>query len=660
MDYLIKDFGKILKKNALMMRRLLLQEDTDCMRVYDRNLEELPLSVDLYGKYARITDYSEDGLTSELEEIVIDTVRRMCYIQQEYVCFHRREKRHNKEQHELQSSNSLVIEVKEFSHRFKVDLIKRIDTGLFLDHYKTRKLVESISNNFSVLNLFAYTGSFSVYAASGGANLVESIDLSKTYTDWAQYNLTINGFEGDKYPCINTDALEYIIEAVRNKKQYDLIILDPPSFSNSRKMNQDFDIQRDYVRYLRLINNLLSKDGKVIFSTNLSSFHMDPGRLKGYKVENITKDILADGFSKKKGTSRTWLLAKESKVKLTKEDYEGKKYFAKSKSSEQKKRINKMDKDPQNDLEQIISNLENEFDGNNDNVNDDLTLRWDATYENNAKKSNYDRKFKEKRSYSRNDGDRKYSRDDRDRRYSREDTERKFNREDGDRRYSRDDRDKKYSREDGDRRYSRDDRDRKYSRDGGDRRYSRDDRDRKYSRDGGDRRYSRDDRDRKYSREDGDRRYSRDDRERKYSRDGGERRYSRDDRDRKYSRDGGDRKFSRDDREKRYSREGGDRKFSRDDREKRYSREGGDRKFSRDDREKRYSREGGDRKFSRDDREKRYSREGGDRKFSRDDRDRSYSRDNSDSNSDAGFTREKRVKRSKPVPYGFEKNNKNE
>ncbi|MGD1817215.1 MAG: class I SAM-dependent methyltransferase [Pleomorphochaeta sp.] len=651
MDYLIKDFGKILKKNALMMRRLLLQEDTDCMRVYDRNLEELPLSVDLYGKYARITDYSEEGLTSELEETVIDVVRRMCYIQQEYVCFHRREKRHNKEQHELQSSNSLVIEVKEFSHRFKVDLIKRIDTGLFLDHYKTRKLVESISKDLSVLNLFAYTGSFSVYAASGGAKLVESIDLSKTYTDWAQYNLTINGFEGDKYPCINTDALEYIIEAARNKKQYDLIILDPPSFSNSRKMNQDFDIQRDYVRYLRLINNLLSKDGKVIFSTNLSSFHMDPGRLKGYKVENITKDILADGFSKKKGTSRTWLLAKESKVKLTKEDYEGKKYFAKSKSSEQKKRINKMDKDPQNDLEQIISNLENEFDGNDDNVNDDLTLRWDATYENNTKKSNYDRKFKEKRSYSRNDGDRKYSRDDRDRKYSRDDR---------DRRYSREDTERKFNREDGDRKYSRDNRDRKYSREDGDRKYSRDDRDRKYSREDGDRKYSRDNRDRKYSREDGDRKYSRDNRDRKYSREDGDRKYSRDDRDRKYSREDGDRRFSRDDREKRYSREDGDRKFSRDNRDRKFSREDGDRRFSRDDREKRYSREAGDRKFSRDNRDRKYSREDGDRKFSRDDRDRSYSRDNRDSNSDSGFTREKRVKRSKPVPYGFEKNNKNE
>ena len=134
MDYLMKDFGKILKKNALMLRRLLLQEETDCMRVYDKNLVELPVSVDLYGKYARITDYSDNGLSKEIEDKIIDIVRRMCYVQSDYVIFHRREKRHNKEQHEIQSNKSLIIEVSEFSHKFKVDLTKRIDTGIFLDH----------------------------------------------------------------------------------------------------------------------------------------------------------------------------------------------------------------------------------------------------------------------------------------------------------------------------------------------------------------------------------------------------------------------------------------------------------------------------------------------------------------------------------------------
>ena len=353
-----------------MMRRLLLQENTDCMRVYDRNLEELPVSVELFGKYARITDYSEDGLPIELEEFVKDIVRRMCYIQSEDVVFHRRHKRSGGEQHELQSDKSVSLEIKEASHRFKVDLTKRIDTGLFLDHYKTRKLVESISFDLRVLNLFSYTGSFSVYAAAGNAALVESVDLSKTYTRWAEHNLLINGYEGDKYPCITEDALKYIIDSARNKKTYDLIIFDPPSFSNSRKMDQDFDVQRDYTKYFRFINNLLSNDGKVIFSTNLTSFHMDPGRIKGFEVKNITNDILADGFTKKKGISRTWVLEKVGKVKLTKEDYEGKKYFTVRDADNKiirKKRMDDIQKESENNFEQIITDLENNYKPSNDN-----------------------------------------------------------------------------------------------------------------------------------------------------------------------------------------------------------------------------------------------------------------------------------------------------
>ncbi|MGD6731144.1 MAG: class I SAM-dependent methyltransferase [Pleomorphochaeta sp.] len=631
MDYLIKDFGKILKKNALMMRRLLLQENTDCMRVYDRNIEELPVSVELFSKYARITDYSEDGLSDELEELVKDAVRRMCYVQGENVIFHRRAKRSNKEQHELQSTHSVTLEVNEASHRFKVDLTKRIDTGLFLDHYKTRKLVQSISDNKRVLNLFSYTGSFSVYAAAGNAQLVESIDLSKTYTDWAMHNLSINGFQGDKYPCITTDALKYVIDSVRNKKIYDLVIFDPPSFSNSRKMEKDFDVQRDYVRYLKFINNLLEKGGKVIFSTNLSSFHMDPGRLKGFEVKNITKDILAEGFTKKKGTSRTWILEKVSKVKLTKEDYEGKKYFTvrENAKKERVKRMEEIQKNEENDFEKIIANLEASYSESENlseteefainvektgslnkeeteekyDVDDELVIRWDSSYEPSKSPRSRDRRpSRDGRGYSRDDKssfdriERSFTRDDRDKRGSRDRGSRSFSREGRDRRPSRD----------GDRPYNRD------------RSFNRDDRDRRPSRDGGDRPYNR------------DRSFSRDDRDRRPSRD---RSFSRDDRDRRPSRDGGDRPYNR------------DRSFNRDDRDRRPSRDNRDRSFKRDDRDRRPIRDSRDRSFNRDDRERRPARDGG---FSR----------NRNSQSEGYTPREKRVKSSKPKPYGFEKKNK--
>ncbi len=686
MDYLMKDFGKILKKNALMMRRLLLQENTDCMRVYDRNFDELPLSVDLYGKYARITDYSAEGLSIKTEELVKDIVRRMCYIQSEFVIFHRREKRSSGEQHELQSNKSISIEVSEASHRFKVDLTKRIDTGLFLDHYKTRKFVESISDNSKVLNLFSYTGSFSVYAAAGNATLVESVDLSKTYSEWAKNNLLLNGFEGDKYPCITEDALKYIIESLNAKKSYDLVIFDPPSFSNSRKMEKDFDVQRDYVRYLRLINNLLTKEGRVIFSTNLSSFHMDPGRIQGFKVTNITHDILADGFSKKKGTSRTWILEKISKVKLTKEDYQGKKYFT-VKETQKRKRVNEMDeiqKSEEKDFEEMNLNVENqndllsasqnenEFDEiiealeqkndlnkeTEDSIEDDsneniveeendfekiiANLEKDSEVEEIEETKEYDsdddlvlvwdegldNKPKERASRpsnnynDRNNSNRSYGSRDR-----------------GDNRSFRNDRPSSFSRDDRDRRPSRDEGDRRPARFNGERSFNRDDRDRRPSRDGGDRGSSRFNGERSFNRDDRDRRPSRDGGDRGPSRFNGERSFNRDDRDRRPSRDGGDRGSSR---------FNGERSFNRDDRDRRPSRDGGDRgpsrfngerSFNRDDRDRRPSRDGGDRgpsrfngerSFNRDDRDRRPSRDGGDRGPSRFNGERSFNRDDRD------------------------------
>jgi len=131
------------------------------------------------------------------------------------------------------------------------------------------------------LNLFSYTGSFSVYAASGGAKSVTSIDLSSTYTQWCEKNLAANGFSGGAYPCVSQDAGEYIRNAVKERRKFDLIIFDPPSFSNSRKMEHDFDVQRDYIHFIRLLNGLLVDGGTLLFSTNLGKFRFEKGRIRG-------------------------------------------------------------------------------------------------------------------------------------------------------------------------------------------------------------------------------------------------------------------------------------------------------------------------------------------------------------------------------------------
>ncbi len=316
MDYTEKDFGKILKQNALKMRRMMLQSNTTCMRVYDRNLARFPVTVDLYGPYARITDYSNDGLDEEDERICCDIVSRMLYVQTNHVVFHRRPKRAGKEQHSLQSEQSLEVQVNENGLLFTVDLTKRIDTGLFLDHMLTRMVVEGMSRGCKVLNLFSYTGSFSVYAARGGAERVESVDLSSTYSAWAERNLADNGFPQAVVPCIAADAWTYVMEAYAQGKKYDLIIFDPPSFSNSRKMDHDFDVQRDYLRWMKVLNALLAMGGKLVFSTNLGTFKMDEKAIRGFEIKEITRRVAAPGFTRRLGTARTWLLTKHEDIRI--------------------------------------------------------------------------------------------------------------------------------------------------------------------------------------------------------------------------------------------------------------------------------------------------------------------------------------------------------
>ena len=216
-EFLRKDFSKILKHNGLEARRLMRESDSTVSRVYDRNLEGLDVTVELYGPYARIVDYGDESLCDDDRIEVIDLVRRFLYIESDKVIFRERRKRPNGEQHE-KNDESLVVEVRENSHIFKTELLKYVDTGLFLDQEKTRRSVEASSFGMKVLNLFSYTGSFSVYAAYGGAERVDSVDLSNVYTAWARENLDNNGFfDRNKYPTCAEDAETFIETAIRER-----------------------------------------------------------------------------------------------------------------------------------------------------------------------------------------------------------------------------------------------------------------------------------------------------------------------------------------------------------------------------------------------------------------------------------------------------------
>ncbi len=527
-DYLKKDFGKILKANGLDARRWMKNTDSTTSRVYDRNLDDLPVTVDLYGDYARIVDFSSEGLGDEIREEVIDLVSRFLYVERSRICFVYRKKREGREQHE-KGGDECRVSVKENGLVFECELKTYTDTGLFLDQEETRKLVSEMALNQRVLNLFAYTSSFSVYAASGGAESVISVDLSNVYSSWGRRNLDNNGFlDEKKYEVVTEDARSFLLNAVEEKRVYDLVILDPPAFSNSHKAEK-FDVQKDYMEFLQIIYRLLSDGGVVVFSENLQSFGFEKSRLEEmYEIEEITNDVFAPNFSHKRKSMRVWVLKKSEKKRERKE----------RRMSDELERLDVSFDEKETRVKRERKGAE--------------AFSFNDNEEKRVKDSAYGRKNDRKKDYS-------SSRDRKDRRNSQYGKSSRYDEKKGDRdsyRSSRyDDRkdEKKYSRyPESDRKYS--DRSSKpYNRDS---RYS--DRDSRYS--DRDSRYS--DRDSRYS--DRDSRYS--DRDSRYS-----------DRDSRYS----DRDSRYYDRDSRYS----DRDSRYSDRSSRYS--DSDRKYS--DRDSRYS-----------------------------------------------------------------------
>lgn len=289
---------------------------TNCYRVYDMNIGNLSLAVDMYNNLVHISDYRDYPVDPGTgKEDIIDTAARMLYTEKEQIYYKSREVQTGPDQHLKRAETEQFVEIHENNLKFFVNLNDFIDTGLFLDHRKTREMIRETSTGKKVLNLFAYTGSFSVYAAAGGAVKVVSVDLSKTYTSWAQRNFELNGLSGNYYSFINADARDFLSSALSRKEKFDIIILDPPTFSNSRKMNGTFTIQRDYISVIDTCLSLLTKEGFILFSTNYKKFHFDKGRLQFGKSHDITTSTIDLDFSKKRKPHRCWIIENSSHKK---------------------------------------------------------------------------------------------------------------------------------------------------------------------------------------------------------------------------------------------------------------------------------------------------------------------------------------------------------
>jgi 23S rRNA G2069 N7-methylase RlmK/C1962 C5-methylase RlmI len=196
--------------------------------------------------------------------------------------------------------------VSEGGHRFRVNLRDYVDTGLFLDHRLTRARVGAEAAGKRFLNLFCYTGAFTVYAAAGGAASSTSVDLSKTYLEWAGENLRLNGLDRPEHRLVRADVMEFL---ARDTGPYDLAVLDPPTFSNSKKMRAEMNLQRDHVTLIRATLDRLTPGGVVWFSTNFRRFKLDADALGAAQIEDVSRATLPEDFSDPK-TRYCWRIVR--------------------------------------------------------------------------------------------------------------------------------------------------------------------------------------------------------------------------------------------------------------------------------------------------------------------------------------------------------------
>ncbi|MBI0133128.1 class I SAM-dependent methyltransferase [Snodgrassella sp. W8132] len=288
-------------KNIKHLRKWAQRQDIEAWRMYDRDIPQYPFAADIYADHVHLQEYDTGWLMhkTDYEKWLAEVVEAVLFVTglpKEHIHVKKRQRQKGKDQYEKTGVTGTDFVIHEHGRAFWVNLDKYLDTGLFLDHRNTRQKIGNIAAGKRFLNLFAYTGSFSVYAATGGALFSETVDLSNTYLQWAQRNFELNGLDMLAHQIVRADVFQYLQKAVEDHKQFDLIVMDPPSFSNSKKMLDILDIQRDQEKLIDGAMRLLSKQGSLYFSNNLRSFTLNPVLEQRYDVNNISRKTIPEDF----------------------------------------------------------------------------------------------------------------------------------------------------------------------------------------------------------------------------------------------------------------------------------------------------------------------------------------------------------------------------
>ncbi|MGD8803635.1 MAG: bifunctional 23S rRNA (guanine(2069)-N(7))-methyltransferase RlmK/23S rRNA (guanine(2445)-N(2))-methyltransferase RlmL [Gammaproteobacteria bacterium] len=307
-----------LVKNLKHLSRWLRKDDISCYRIYDADIPQYAIAVDVYEDWVHVQEYEPPQSVDAVKAFVrlndaMKVISRVLDVDNKHIILKTRKKQSGAEQYTRQDVAGEKVIAHEYGLKFKLNLKDYLDTGLFPDHRLTRKLIAAISAGKSFLNLFAYTGTATVYAAAGGASSTTTVDMSNTYLAWARENLKLNGLDGKQHVFIREDCLAWMADAENQGKRYQLIFLDPPTFSNSKRMERTLDIKRDHVELIQQAVALLDDDGLLIFSSNARGFKLDEKSLGEYSLRDITRMTTPEDF-RRKPAHVCWCIARHADV----------------------------------------------------------------------------------------------------------------------------------------------------------------------------------------------------------------------------------------------------------------------------------------------------------------------------------------------------------
>lgn len=289
-----------LRNNYRHLRKWAKRTATDSFRIYEREISHYPLAIDYYAGRLCVQFFSSSGENQEPSpQLIAETEAALQTVfgtLKNAIFWRTRSKRKETRQYEKRGESKDFFDIYEYGLKFQINLLDYLDTGLFLDHRETRRLIAGASMGKRVLNLFAYTCSFSLYAAAAGAVFTKSVDMSNTYTAWGRTNFELNALPADSNPIVRADCLKFLVEEAGAGIKYDIIVIDPPTISRSKKMENLFDIQVDYPFLISQGLKLLSDQGFILFSTNSRKFRLDETLFPSCLITDISEKTLPIDF----------------------------------------------------------------------------------------------------------------------------------------------------------------------------------------------------------------------------------------------------------------------------------------------------------------------------------------------------------------------------